>query len=309
MRSHFDSLVAAPTGNLAYTGVTRNQRRGFRGGRMKNLFLCLAAVCFMLGGRGAMAENGGLQTIESVPAAVWQNLSTKKIYFGHQSVGENIMDGVAKIMKSSGSIQLNIVKTDDPRAFARPVFAHSYVGKNGDTNSKIAAFRDAMQKGIGNRADIAFFKFCFWDIRSRTDVKAVFDAYKTALSELKRKYPKTTFVHFTVPLMEYPNRIKDKILRAFNMKNEADLANIKRNELNELLVKEYAGREPVFDIAKIESTLPGGGRTFFSKDGNVYYYLAAEYTNDGGHLNEAGRRRAASRLLVFLSDLSAKADR
>jgi hypothetical protein len=269
---------------------------------MKKMFLCLAAVSFMLGGRGAMAENGEPQKIENIPAAVWRTLSTKKIYFGHQSVGDNIMDGVVKLMKSSGPIQLNIVRTDDPDAFRRPVFAHSYVGKNSDTNSKIAAFRDAMQKGIGNRADIAFFKFCFWDIRSRTDVKAVFDAYKAALSELKSKYPKTTFVHFTVPLMERPNGMKDKILRAFNMQNETDLDNIKRNELNELIRNEYGGKEPVFDIALFESTLPDGKRTSFSNGGKVYYYLARNYTNDGGHLNEEGRKRVAEQFLIFLAE-------
>ena len=32
--------------------------------------------------------------IKDVPASKWENLSQKKIYFGHQSVGFNIIDGI-----------------------------------------------------------------------------------------------------------------------------------------------------------------------------------------------------------------------
>ena len=64
---------------------------------------------------------------------------------------------------------------------------------------------------------------------------------------------------------------------------------IKRYELNRLIVQEYGGKEPLFDIALIESTLPNGRRTTFSKDGKDYYYLHDEYTDDGGHLNEQAR--------------------
>jgi hypothetical protein len=233
-----------------------------------------------------------------------QKLSQKKIFFGHQSVGDNVLDGIRTLMQSEKTVRLNIVKTESPGSFTRPIFAHTDIGKNDDPNSKIAAFRDYMANGIGNKADIVFFKFCFWDIRSKTDIQQIFSNYKAAMTELKARYPKVVFVHFTVPLMSHQNGLKDKIKRSFYMKNESDLDNMKRNELNEMLLREYEGKEPLFDIAKFESTLPDGKRVSFSEDGKFYYCLASDYTTDGGHLNDLGKKVAANQLLIFLSRLS-----
>ena len=41
----------------------------------------------------------------------------------------------------------------------------------------------------------------------------------------------------------------------------------------------------------------------FEKDGRTYYALAPLYTNDGGHLNETGRKVVAEKLLYFLASL------
>ena len=80
--------------------------------------------------------------------------------------------------------------------------------------------------------------------------------------------------------------------------------NIKRNQFNELLRKEYDGKAPIFDLARTESTLPDGKRSSFSKDGKNYYFMVPDYTHDGGHLNELGRKRAAEQLLVVLTAVS-----
>jgi hypothetical protein len=157
---------------------------------------------------------------------------------------------------------------------------------------------------LGIKQILPFLKFCYWDIRRETDIKTVFSHYKAKLSELKAQYPKTKFIHFTVPLMSYQDGIKDKIKRAMNMTVDTDLDNIRRNELNEMILKEYSGKEPIFDIAIVESTLPDGTRTLFSKDGKIYYYLTSEYTHDGGHLNDAGKKVVAEQLLIFLANLS-----
>jgi hypothetical protein len=233
-----------------------------------------------------------------------QKLSEKKIFFGHQSVGDNILDGLAKLMQHNKAIRLNIVKTSHSDMFTKPMFAHASVGSNGDANSKIAAFRDYIRNGIGKQADMAFFKFCFWDIRSKTDIQQVFNNYKTTLSELEKQYPSVTFVHFTIPLMSRTGGIKGEIKKIFNMTDESDRDNMRRNELNNLILKEYGGREHVFDIAAFESTLPDGRRTFFSNDGQRYYYLAPEYTDDGGHLNDRGRKIVAEEFLIFLAKLA-----
>jgi len=79
--------------------------------------------------------------------------------------------------------------------------------------------------------------------------------------------------------------------------------NVARNEFNELIRKEYMGKDAVFDIAGIESTYTDAARETFSQNGKTYYSLVPDYTNDGGHLNELGRKRLAEGLLRLLAGL------
>jgi lysophospholipase L1-like esterase len=91
-----------------------------------------------------------------------------------------------------------------------------------------------------------------------------------------------------------------KIIGRYDTKREG---NIKRNQFNTMLKAEYEGKEPIFDLAGIESTYPDGKNETFEKDGRTYYALAPLYTNDGGHLNKTGRKVVAEKLLYFLASL------
>ena len=130
---------------------------------------------------------------------------------------------------------------------------------------------------------------------------------KLILQSLKTSFPETTIVHFTVPLKKkydpsLINWIKDLLKRSRgSLSNEH---NVKRNEFNDLIISEYTHNEPVFDIAKFESVYPDGSRETFSEKGKTYYSLVPEYTDDGGHLNEKGRKIIAEQLLIFLANLS-----
>ncbi|MEF9476235.1 MAG: hypothetical protein L0958_06070, partial [Candidatus Mariimomonas ferrooxydans] len=64
----------------------------------------------------------------------------------------------------------------------------------------------------------------------------------------------------------------------------------------------------LFDLALIESTDSEGGMATFKKCGKSFYSLVPSYTNDGGHLNEDGRRIVAEQLLIFLANLPDSAD-
>jgi len=86
---------------------------------------------------GKMSEEAiKFPSIKDVPASAWEKLSQKKIYFGHQSVGFNILDGVKDLMKEYPKIKLNIVETTDTKDFPNGVFAHSRVGQNTDPKSR-----------------------------------------------------------------------------------------------------------------------------------------------------------------------------
>jgi hypothetical protein len=243
-------------------------------------------------------------SIKDIPGSAWKELSEKKVYFGHQSVGFNIIDGIKDVMRENPKIKLNIVETSDSSEFNTPLFAHSRVGKNTDPKSKIDAFASFVEKGIGGKADIAFFKFCYVDVTARTDIDKVFDDYKTIMSRLKESYPRTKFIHMAVPLTVTKTSFKTWIKVTIKKKDiwEYD-DNIKRNRFNELLRKEYNGKEPVFDLAKVESTHPDGRMETFTKDGANYYSLVPNYTDDGGHLNEKGREIVAEQLLILLAGL------
>lgn len=261
------------------------------------VFSCSIIGC---GGEKMKIEKSELPSMEKISPLAWEKLSKKMIYFGHQSVGGNILEGVKKILLTHQQIRLNIVQSEDPSVFQRHVFAHSSIGKNGDPISKIDAFKEKINNGIGDKADIAFFKFCFWDIRSQTDIKQVFSHYREVISDLKQKYPKLKFIHVTVPLVAHPKGINARLRRLLHLTVGFDQDNIRRNEFNQMMLEEY-GKDLVFDIALIESTLPDGHRTSFTQRGTNYYYLASEFTDDGGHLNEEGRKHGAEHMLITLA--------
>ena len=66
-----------------------------------------------------------LNRLRDVSDSALEKLSKKKIYFGHQSVGNNIVDGISDLMKENPGIKLNILKTDDPDYTQVGFFAHS----------------------------------------------------------------------------------------------------------------------------------------------------------------------------------------
>jgi len=275
---------------------------------IQKLFLTVIISILLIGCNGGKMEEKQVpySSIKDTPSSAWEKLAQKKIYFGHQSVGNNIFEGIRDVMKENPQIKLNIIETNNSSDFKKPLFAHSKVGKNHDPISKINAFSTLMKKEIGNISNIAFFKFCFVDVDAGTDVQTLFADYKSTMTKLIKEYPKTTFLHFTVPLLrKEKTSFKSKIKALLGKKDSffANENNIVRNNFNQLLINEYEGKSPVFDLAKIESTYPDGTSESFTADGKTYYSLVPEYTEDGGHLNQTGRKIAAEQLLILLSSL------
>jgi len=270
------------------------------------LFVIMVILTFLISCNGGEMPEKAVQfpSIKDVSSEKWEKLVQKKIYFGHQSVGNNIISGIKDLMEENPKIRLTILETNNPADFARPIFGHSKVGENKDPKSKIDEFARLMDERLGNNTDIAFFKFCYIDIIAGTDVGTLFSDYKNTMLRLRNTFPKTTFVHVTVPVRIVQTGVRVWIKKVIGRPIGGYDDNIKRNQFNELLRKEYNGKEPIFDLAKIESTSPDGTRSAFSKDGETYYSLISEYTQDGGHLNEKGRRTVAEQLLILLANLN-----
>jgi hypothetical protein len=250
-----------------------------------------------------------LPSIDDVPGECWAKLAGMRIFFGHQSVGYNLIDGIADLANERDYIKLNVVQTAGPADFDRPILAHSQVGKNTDPVSKIEGFRNIMDAGIGNKADVAFFKFCYVDLARDSDPQEIFDRYRTALEDLKGRYPGTTFLHVTAPVRSAPGgakkNLKECLKRLAGQPTGLD-DNAVRERYNELLRNAYSGKEPIFDLALMETINPEGLRCYAIRRGARVPVMAPEYTDDGGHLNGQGRRRTAEQLLIVLAELAGK---
>lgn len=229
------------------------------------------------------------------------------ILFGHQSVGQNLIGGLKVLGDEVPGARLDVAATEDPGRVAGPGFFAFRVGENGRPQSKIAAFSDYLSR-LPSAPDVALFKFCYVDIGLSTNAEVLFREYREAMAALKARYPGTTFVHVTAPLTSLDGGVKRLVKKVLG-KSTGEEANIARTRYNDLLRREYAEREPVFDLAAAESTAPDGERLRGQKNGAAYEALCPAYTDDGGHLNPLGSRVAAQALLACLVNVRGVATR
>lgn len=228
------------------------------------------------------------------------SIESKKVFFGHQSVGANIIQGLRDLMVRDPRLKLKIVTSADPESVPGPAVVESSIGQNGNPRSKDEAFAAILDKGLGRQGGIAMYKYCYVDIDASTNVQQMFENYREEIEALRVKYPLLKIVHITVPLTTVEPATKAWVKTLLGRATERD-ADAKRNEFNRRLRQTYAGRDPIFDLAEGESTSPDGSRSYFIRDNERVFTLASEYTTDGGHLNEAGRLAMAERLLFLLA--------
>lgn len=226
-------------------------------------------------------------------------IATSRVYFGHQSVGANVLDGVRELSGAHPMSPLAIVRTRDIDSVAGPALVEFTIGENGDAPSKARDFASVLDRTRVATPGIAMFKYCYLDITPDTDVDRLFTAHRDSVRALQARHPELTFVHVTAPLTTVEPAPKLLLKRLLGKPSSRDV-NRKRNEFNALLRREFQG-EPIFDLARIESSRPDGSRALFVAGGDTVYTLAPELTDDGGHLNAAGRRAAAMELLSVLS--------
>lgn len=242
------------------------------------------------------------KTINDITPDQWKALSQAKIYFAHKSVGDGIVQGLNDVMMIHPKVNLRIINGDSPEQADNGVFLHSYIGHNSNPQSKMEDFESKLGSGLGDKLDYALLKFCWADILPNTDVNAVFNQYKEAVSRVQSKYPNIQIIHFTTPLTSnetgfkaFVKKIKDIIKIIVGKLNYYE--NNQRNILNEMMRKEYQGKSLLFDMAEIEN-----GSQPDIINGVVKQSFSPEYTDDGAHLNQKGRMVVAEKFLVFLAE-------
>jgi hypothetical protein len=207
-------------------------------------------------------------------------------FFGHQSVGGNVLKGIGAMYRGNGLGRANLVNVADGEALPESggVIAHAPVGRNGYPLEKLADFDAILRAGTAAEIDTAVLKFCYTDVRAaRTDIPALFEEYRRVMADLERDFPEVRFVYATVPL---------------RVEGEAD--NVARTELNAMIRAEYAGTGRLWDIAAIEATTLDGEQVGGTFEGQPYQALNADFSHDGSHLFETGTEVAAAPLLELV---------
>ncbi len=264
------------------------------------IFIFLLTACTKENNHKNMQYN--MDDIKNVLQAKWDKLAGKKIFFGHQSVGYNIMDGLEILLNENPSIKLKIEEGNSLSLFDQPVLAHAKNGQNTDPISKIDAFYKTMESGLGDKVDMAGFKFCYVDFNSSTDVNKVFQYYKLKMNEISLKYPNVKIIHFTVPLMSIQSGPKAFVKKVLG-KDIGIKDNYARQQFNTLLVDGF-GEQAIFGLAKYESTYPDGQREFILDNNKQIYAMIPAYTDDGGHLSKTGKYNIGMQFLLFLEEES-----
>jgi len=271
----------------------------------RNLTVAMAAIWLTAcsgGDMGGTKDEKRVATPASQTEAIQLQLATiatSRIYFGHQSVGANVLDGVRALSSAQSTSPLAIIRTRDIDSVAGPALVEFTIGENGDPSSKARDFASVLDQKRASTPGVALFKYCYLDITPDTDVGRLFAAHRDSVRALQARHPELTFVHVTAPLTTVEPAPKLLIKRLLGKPSSRDV-NRKRNEFNALLRREFQG-EPIFDLGRVESSRTDGSRALFVAGGDTVYTLASELTDDGGHLNAAGRRAAAMELLAVLS--------
>ncbi|MBU1013351.1 MAG: SGNH/GDSL hydrolase family protein [Bacteroidetes bacterium] len=268
------------------------------------IIMFLVLMFFSCSGGDAVKNKVVYNSIKDVSVDSWKELSTKNIYFGHQSVGSNIIDGIKDLMNENKNIKLRIVELSDDIDLKGGMFIHSRIGKNHEPVTKLDAFSKILESDIGKKIDIAMFKFCYVDVTDKTNITQLFENYRKTIKEIKQKHPSVKVIMFTVPLQITSVTYKTKFKQ---MTGIGDLweykDNLKRNQFNKMIISEFSDNELIFDIASYEAMMSDHNYQTFEFEKKKYFSLNPEYTNDGSHLNELGRKKIAEDLLLELVNI------
>jgi hypothetical protein len=241
-----------------------------------------------------------IPSLRDVTDEQWRRLAQRRVFFGHQSVGEDILAGVAEVLREHPAIGLRVVETDDPARMREPGLYHARIGKNYHPRTKLERFRELVPAAMAD-GGVALLKYCYVDVNGKTDPGALFEEYRREVDALRAAHPRLTIVHVTLPLeTDWGTYFHWKRVIRNQLTTHRELNRL-RLAFNERMRAAYGGREPVFDLAHLQSVGPDGTVQAVRYRFRKVPVLARAWTHDGGHLNEPGRRRIAEAFLVTLA--------
>lgn len=225
----------------------------------------------------------------------------RRILFGHQSVGIDILRGIRSL--SASAPVFDLAANDNPPA--GPGIFHFRAGRNRDPVSKIDDFVSHIL-AHPTAYDAAAMKLCYVDVDRFTDTTSVFDHYLSAVKKISAAAPDLHIVHVTVPLRVVRLGLRSRIRLAIGSEVESLEDNLQRQNYNSLLRTGFADRTRLYDLADIEATTPDGNVCSCRYKNTHVPCLYPGFTCDGGHLNDAGSKAAASAFMALLDNLQAQ---
>jgi hypothetical protein len=233
-----------------------------------------------------IVNHANVAAIDAVPDATLQALARERVFFAHASVGSNIVDGMRDLHAQNPARYPLVIAGAGDRPGATKNGTLYEIGRgNPGASAKISGFSQYVNNGWHSPAvNVVINKFCY------IDPDASFTEYTSSMAAVERGNPGTTVVYFTIPLTT--GRSSDNAKReAFN------------NKLREWA---KANDKVLFDLADIEAWTTSGIQTAFSLSGQQVQGMAEEYSADGGHLNGAGRTRAAKGIYSLLALIASR---
>jgi hypothetical protein len=223
-----------------------------------------------------------------------------RVLFCHQSVGANIIQGVVELGSNGFAGRICDLPSANMLSDAQ-LLVHEKVGRNGDSLSKLREFEIKVQQSADLKLDLALLKFCYVDVVEQSAAEALLTEYCAMVQTLLVNYPLLRIGHATVPLRRAPSGFIATLRQSLQGPHIEHRRNAVREWFNNQLRARFATSGLLFDLAAIESQNARGQRVYSVARGQRVPSLADEWTDDGGHLNAAGRRMVAEAFLQYLS--------
>jgi len=150
-------------------------------------FGSLSGIARFVGGRSCFAQVT-MSPMATGAAVRWGAVAGRTIYFGHQSVGRDLIAGI-KRLNHDGAIGLSLIQTEDPTSLTGPAFVHFLAGSNRDYASKNAALLRLLKTRKQADEAIVLLKYCYVDIGGDLDPDTLFSAYCEMMETIQSSIP------------------------------------------------------------------------------------------------------------------------
>lgn len=233
-----------------------------------------------------------------------------RIFFGHQSVGNNIVGGIAAAYTAAGLPTPRVIDTRTAPADANPVFMENGIAENYEPIDKIDDFAAIMNGAMSSEVDVAFMKLCYVDVdasSSENDPDILFAHYQSVLASLEAAHPNVLFLHLGMPVRTDGNAVEVAPSAISNVTGNLGIAPdslptwMKRERYNSFMRANYGSTGRHWDLAARESAV-GNGNVLARLYNSTYYVhtMNPAYASDGAHLNATGAQYMATELMKFI---------